>query len=119
MKLVRAEREHGGSLLFIVAGELGAVELRIGPGYSSFYVHTPVYREDVAARAVQARAKRGRGSIPGLAPHRCHILEIDCWCGLVPCGTYDFDAPDVDTVPQWAALEELYQFHLAGAARGR
>lgn len=99
-RLARATRRHDGDLLFIVAGELGAVELRHCPNYACFYVHFPAEPE--------------LNILMGAVPHQCHILEGGCWEGLVACGGYDFDAPDVDTVPQWPALEELYEFYLEG-----
>jgi hypothetical protein len=121
VRLVRAERVYDGDRLAIVAGERGAVELRHYPNFSCFYVHSPDGPEALGRRAVAATVRRrGRqASVPGLARHRCHILEGDCWAGLVPCGSYDFDAPDVDEVIQWEALEELYEFHLGGGGRGR
>jgi hypothetical protein len=111
-RLVRVERLCDGDRLFIVAGERGAIELREYPGYWTFYVHSPVYLPDVADRA---RSDVGRTeALPGLAFHGCYILEGDCWTGLIGCGGYDFDAPDVGEVVQWPVLEELYASHLGG-----
>jgi hypothetical protein len=89
-RVIRAERTDGADLLFIVAGEHGAVEMRETPNYHVFYVHSPVWRED-------------------LYLHRCRILETDCWTGLTGCEIYDFDRPDVHEVIQWEALEDLYR----------
>lgn len=108
-RLVRAERSDGRNLLFIVAGEHGAVEMRETPNYHAFYVHSPVWREDLAARSIQATARRGGGGLPGLAQHRCRLLEGYCWTGLTDGGAYDFDRPDVHEVIQWEALEDLYR----------
>lgn len=113
-RLVRAERLYDGGRLFIVAGERGAVEMRERPGYYwCFYVHSPVYLPGVADRSVSAVGRAG--ALPGLALHWCYLLEGDCWTGLIGCGSYDFDAPDVEEVVQWGALEELYASHLGGA----
>ena len=106
--LVRAEREENGDRLFIVAGTARAVEMRRTEHYCVFYVHSPAWRADLAQSSVQLRWAKA-AVVPGLARHRCSILEGDCWCGLVGCGSYDFDAPDAGTVVQWAALEDLYR----------
>lgn len=105
-RLVRAEREHNGNLLFIVAGERGAVELRHCPNYSCFYVHSP--RPWAGMYAIDPKSVHGPGQ------GACHILESWCWAGLVPGEGYDFDAPDVNAVPQWKALEDLYELYLGG-----
>lgn len=115
-RLVRAERTEDGCRQFIVAGEHGAVELRESPGYYTFHVHSPRWRADLSRHAVCAVS--GSQGLPGLAPHGCSILEGDCWAGMISsCGDYDFDAPDVDTVVQWGALERLYVTYLAGGRR--
>jgi hypothetical protein len=114
-RLVRAERLYDGNRLFLVAGERGVIELREYPNFWCFYVHSPVWRPEVARRTVQDTAvRRGRGSLPGLARHLCHILEGECWTGLTNCGNYDFDRPDMEEVVQWDALEDLYRRELGG-----
>lgn len=111
-RLVRGEMRDGEGRGFVVAGERGAVEMREYPGYYwRFYVHSPVNRPEVALRCVQATWRGGR-ELPGLSPHRCRILEGDCWTGLTYCGTYDFERPDVEEVVQWEALEDLYRKRL-------